>query len=457
MANPGGAIPAGARPGVDGPGTIATDPRTTASGKGSRRLGTSGHVVRPAHAGVRGWRTAFGALLVAQVISMVAFGMALPFLPLYVHRLGVGDDAGAVRWAGAMSTAGMLVMAVVAPFWGALADRHGRKPMVVRAAFGGGLIVGAMSLARTPIELFGLRTLQGAFSGTVAATRTLVVGIVPAAQLGFTLGLLQTAVFVGNSLGPLLGGVVVDAVGYEATFLVTGALLGVAGLIVVACVQERFVPPAPGGSDVARHGWRDAIDLLRDTPGLGAVIVTLFLVSTAQNAMGPVLPLFVQQLVDDADVPVASIAGLVIGIAAVTSAVAAVVAGRIGDRVGHGRLMAACAVAGGLLYVPQAWVTGPYELLAWRALVGLFTGGLMPGTMALVAMQTPERHRGWVFGLTTTATALGGAAGPIAGATAATTLGLRATFIVTGAILTVAGVWAGRKAWGDAGGGGAPD
>jgi MFS family permease len=187
--------------------------------------------------------------------------------------------------------------------------------------------------------------------------------------------------------------------------------------------------------------------LLRDTPGLGAVIVTLFLVSAAQNAMGPVLPLFVQHLVADAHTQVASVAGLVIGISAVTSAIAAGFAGRLGDRIGHGRLTSACAIAGGLIYLPQAWVVDPYELLAWRAILGLFTGGLMPGTMALVAVQTPARHRGWVFGLTTTATALGGAAGPLAGAMAATVLGLRVTFFVTGAILTAAGVWAAWSGW----------
>jgi len=401
----------------------------------------------PPFDGVPGWRAAFGALLVAQVTSMVAFGMALPFLPLYVQRLGVVGEGNAAQWAGAMSTAGMLVMAIVAPFWGDLADRHGRKPMVVRACFGGGIIVGAMSIARTPLELFGLRTVQGAFSGTVAATRTLVVSVVPASHLGFSLGLLQTAVFVGNSFGPLLGGVIADVAGYEVTFLATGALLAIAGLIVVAFVHEEFVPPTVETRDGAKHGWRDAAALARGTPGLGAVIVTLFLVSTAQHAMGPVLPLFVQHLVADAHTQVASVAGLVIGVTAVTSAVAAVLAGRLSDRIGHGRLMAACAVAGGVIYFPQAWVSDPYELLVWRAVLGLFTGGLMPGTMAVVAVKTPARHRGWVFGLTTTATALGGAAGPVLGATAATTLGLRATFVVTGAVLSVAGTWAARTAW----------
>ena len=391
--------------------------------------------------GMPGWRRTFIALIIAQTMSMVAFGMALPFLPLYVQTLGVSDEGDAIRWAGVMSTTGMLVMAAVAPFWGVMADRRGRKPMVARACFGGGLIVGAMALARTPLELFGLRTLQGGFSGTVAATRTLLTSVVPASQLGFTLGIMQTAVFVGNSFGPLLGGFISDAAGYKVSFLATGALLAISGVIVMVFVRENFTPPVAADAN-ARHGWRDAVAMIERTPGLSAVIVTLFLVSAAQNAMGPVLPLFVKTLVADAHTQIASMAGLVLGITAVTSALAAGFGGRIGDRYGHGRMMAVCAIIGGILYIPQALVTSPYELLAWRGLLGLFTGGLMPGTMAIVALRTPSAHRGWVFGLTTTATALGNAAGPMAGAAAATTLGLRATFVVTGLILTIAGVWA---------------
>src|SRR5262245_66284499 len=78
------------------------------------------------------WRRTFFTLCAAQAMAMLAFGMALPFLPLYIQQLGIADPRDAARWAGVMSAAGMVVMATVAPVWGALADRHGRKSMVVR-------------------------------------------------------------------------------------------------------------------------------------------------------------------------------------------------------------------------------------------------------------------------------------------------------------------------------------
>jgi MFS family permease len=113
----------------------------------------------------------------------------------------------------------------------------------------------------------------------------------------------------------------------------------------------------------------------------------------------------------------------------------------MGDRIGHARMIAICAIGGGLLYVPQALVTAPWQLLILRACLGLFDGGLMPSVMALIALRSPVARRGWVFGLTATATSLGNAAGPAAGAIAATYFGLRASFLLTAIVLVAAGVW----------------
>ncbi|MGH2352859.1 MAG: MFS transporter, partial [Chloroflexota bacterium] len=373
----------------------------------------------------RTWRRTFVTLCAAQAVAMLAFGMALPFLPLYVQRLGVADPRAAARWAGAMSAGGALVMAAMAPVWGAIADRRGRKLMVARALFGGGAVVGLMSLAQSPLQLLGLRTAQGAFSGTVSASRTLLASIVPAAELGFALGVMQTAAFVGASFGPLIGGVVADRFGFGVTFVATGLLLVLAGVAVVYLVHEDFRPPKPAG-DGKGESLRGSLRLVIEVPGLAALIATLFFVQAGTNAIGPILPLFVGSLLPETHGSVASLAGLILGSTAITSALAAGVAGKLGDRYGHERVVAGCAICGGLLYLPQALVTSPWQLLALRAGLGLFVGGLMPGVMATIALRTPAARRGWIFGLTTTATSLGNAAGPLAGAAAAGTFGLRA-------------------------------
>jgi DHA1 family multidrug resistance protein-like MFS transporter len=386
------------------------------------------------------WRRTFLTLCAAQAMAMLAFGMALPFLPLYIQELGIADPREAAAWAGVMSACGMVVMATVAPIWGALADRHGRKAMVVRALFGGGAVVALMGLARTPLQLLVLRTVQGAFSGTVSATRTLVASVAPAAELGFALGTMQTAAFIGTSIGPLLGGLIADRFGYGIAFGSTGVLLAASGLAVLLLVREDFTPPAPPAAGTA-GGLRGVLRLILDVPGLAALIGTLFFVQAGMNAIGPILPLFVQSLLPPDATDVAALSGLMLGATAVTSAVAAGVAGKLGDRVGHERLLAVCAIGGGLLYFPQALVTTPQQLLLLRACLGVFTGGLFPGVMATIALRSPASRRGLIFGVTATATALGNAAGPLVSAWVAGAYGLRAAFLVTATALTAAGVW----------------
>lgn len=369
---------------------------------------------------------------------MLAFGMSTPFLPLYVRTLGVDDPREAATWAGLMSSGSMIVMALMAPLWGTLADRHGRKPMVTRALFGGGLIVGVMAFVRSPEQLLALRLVQGAFSGTVSATRTLVTSAAPAAQLGFVLGTMQTAAFIGNAAGPLIGGVIADQFGFHVAYFITGAVLVLTGIVVLRVVREDFSRPP-----IVESSARDtaaSLRILAATPGLLALIGTLFFVQAGMSAVSPVLPLFVAELADES--AVATLAGLIVGAGAVTGALAAGVAGRAGDRFGHARVVAACSLLGAVFYLPQALVVAPWQLLALRLVQGTFTGGLIPGAMALVALRTPVARRGLIFGLTATATALGNAAGPVLGAVTANAFGLRGAFVATAVVLFAAGVWA---------------
>jgi DHA1 family multidrug resistance protein-like MFS transporter len=388
-------------------------------------------------AGAPNWRRNFFFLWLSQLVAMAAFQSAMPFLPLYVQILGVQDAGEAAVWAGAMSSGGGLTMALMAPVWGALADRYGRKPMVTRSMVASGAVVAIMSAATDVRQLLALRTFQGAFSGTVSAARVLAAGLVPADRLGQSLGLMATAQFVGASAGPLFGGLLARQLGFRTSFVVTGALLALSGVSVFFFVDEHFTRPT-----VARRGGlRQNLSILIDMPRIRAVVVALFVVQIGQMAASPILPLFVQELSGEAATDAASTAGWVLGATAVTSAVAASLGGRLGDRIGHQRVLAVAAIAAGVLYVPQAFVHTPWQLLAFRALLGIFAGGIQPVAMAIIALLAPPESRGWVFGLTATATALGNTIGPLLGASVASMLGLRASFLFTAIALTAAGIW----------------
>jgi MFS family permease len=119
------------------------------------------------------------------------------------------------------------------------------------------------------------------------------------------------------------------------------------------------------------------------------------------------------------------------------SAIAAVLIGRLGDRVGHRRVLPACLLGAALVCVPQAFVRSPGGLFAWRLALGVFLGGLLPSTNALLAGLVPAERRGSAFGLGATALSLANVTGPLSGALLGGTLGMRSVFFATGVLFMV--------------------
>jgi MFS family permease len=132
----------------------------------------------------------------------------------------------------------------MAPIWGSLADRYGRRVMLIRATLAGSVIAFLMGLAASPQQLVLLRILQGGLCGTVAAAVTLVSTSTPDENLGTALGVMQTSQFVGQAMGPVIGGVLADAFGYRAVFPISSLLMAISLLLVVFLVREKFEAPA---------------------------------------------------------------------------------------------------------------------------------------------------------------------------------------------------------------------
>src|SRR5437868_14825200 len=190
------------------------------------------------------WRTSLYVTCVAQGIAMLAFGFILPFLPLYLKEIGVTPESAVVFWSGALVTSTGVSLAIFSPIWGALADRRGRKLMVLRSMLIGGLIIALMGLVQNVGQFLVLRILQGMFTGTIAASTALVASIVPRERLASSMGILQTSVYVGISAGPVMGGVIAQVAGIRGTFFVAGGMLVIAGLLVWVFVHEHYPLPS---------------------------------------------------------------------------------------------------------------------------------------------------------------------------------------------------------------------
>jgi DHA1 family multidrug resistance protein-like MFS transporter len=379
------------------------------------------------------WRRNLYAILIAQTLAIVGFSLRVPFLPFYLKDLGVSSVDGQALWSGVINAGGAGVMAITAPIWGIVADRRGRRPMLLRAMFAATCTVGLMGLATQPWHLLALRFVEGALTGTVTASTALVAASTPKPRLGFALGMVQTAVFAGASLGPFFGGVLADRIGYRATFAVAALMLASAGLIVLFVVRERFVPATRRPPVGRRAAWRGAVAFVFGGAML-TMAMTMLVVRFASSAIQPILPLFVEQLAPDTRDP-SSLAGLVLGVLGLTSALSAVVLGRLGDRTGHRRILIVCALASGLLYLPMAATQHPWQLIVLLGLFGVAAGGLIPAANALVANVTSPAQRGVVYGTMAAAASLGGFFGPLTGAAVAATLGFRATFVATAFVL----------------------
>jgi len=379
----------------------------------------------------RAWVKTLAAAWLAQFASMIGFSFAMPFLPFYLRELGVHGETAQRYWSGFVISAPAFTMMLVAPLWGVLADRVGRKLMVMRAMFGGAAVLALMGAAGSPWTILFLRLVQGGITGTVSATNALVSSVAPRGRAGFSLGLMQTAIFAGNSVGPLLGGVSADAFGYPATFFAAGGFLLAGGLLMAVLADEG--PAHPRAAPATTAGSRDGLWSVLATPGFSAVVGLILLLQFAGTVLGPVFPLYVESLLID-KLTVNTDTGRLIAVTAVSAAVVAVPVGWAADRIGSRRILVLGTLLSGVLLVPQAFVTGIGALYLLRIALGFAVGAIGPAMGSFVNRAVPRSSQGRAFGIVQSASALGFGLGPVAGGVMGALVGLRAPFVAVGVL-----------------------
>ncbi|MGC9394260.1 MAG: MFS transporter [Anaerolineae bacterium] len=359
------------------------------------------------------WRRNLWATWVAELLAIMGFSSSFPIWSYYIQELGVTGDAVA-KWSGLIISAASLTMGLMGPIWGSLSDRYGRKVMVIRAMFGGAVTIGLMGFAQRVEHMLILRLIQGAFTGTVAAATTLVASSTPRERLGETLGKLQLAIFLGQSIGPITGGFVSDMLGYRATFWMTAIYLIIAGLLMLFFVTEEFTPVehTTQGSFIQR--MRQDTAMLFAGSLLGLVLGLRFALRLGLRISSPLLPLVVQQMLP-AGALLGSASGLLTTVSGIFSAIASPVFGRWGDHHG-GRtpLTIATFVLAGAIGI-QAMASAYWMLVVAQVFLGLAIGGTLSIISAYIGRSAPEGKAGTAYGLDTLATSLSNAVGPTMG------------------------------------------
>ena len=375
------------------------------------------------------WRRNLYILFAVQILSTTGFSLVFPFLPLYVKELGVASSGSIEFWSGLVFSSQAVTMMLTAPIWGTIADRYGRKPMLIRASLGGAIIVAAMGFAQNAEQLVLLRTIQGMVSGVIAASNALVAASAPREKSGEALGLMQTGTWAGVAIGPLVGGVLGDAFGFRESFWITGAMLCLAAIAVIFWVKEDFVPQERKD----RPGFLASYRTLFRAPDMASLYSSTFLFSLARSVTLPIAALFVLELMGPT-AAVATVTGMLMGFSAIVGSGSAVWFGRLGDRLGHSRILLLGTVLGVILYIPQPFVTSAWQLVFFQALTGLVQGAMVPSIGALMNLRTPGGAKGTAYGLDNSVNAAGRMVAPMLGAGIAVWFGLRGVFALAGLV-----------------------
>ncbi|RPE04667.1 MFS transporter [Candidatus Pantoea deserta] len=377
------------------------------------------------------WKRNLWVCVLGSFSTIVAMTLLLPFLPLYVQQLGVTEPAAIARWSGLAYGATFLSAALTAPLWGRLADRYGRKLMLIRASLGMAIAMALIGMATAPWQLVALRLLAGLLGGYASGSTILVASQTPKAQTGWALGVLSSGIMAGNVVGPLLGGVLPPLIGIRHTFWLTGGVIFLAFLATTFLLQEQpRQPAAQARTDGESGAVNHRVVRLMWLSGM--------LLIFANMSIEPIITLYVGQFVQGQQATTV-MAGLVMAAAALGSILSAPRLGKLADRIGHWRVLSAGLLACALLLIPQAFISAAWQLVALRFLMGMALGGLLPCVTAIIRHSVPEGQVGRMLGYSTSAQYIGQVSGPLTGGFVAGAFGMQPVFLLTAAVMLLCG------------------
>lgn len=383
------------------------------------------------------WRLTLWTMVAVQFVMSIAFSIVGPIMPLFLPELGVTSVQAVDLWAGVLVSVTSFVAIFTAPIWGGLADRYGRKLMVLRSTLGIGVFTILMGVAQSPWHMLALRAGMGALAGFNSAATVMVATAVPERRLGYALGWLSTGQLVGSLIGPLVGGGLADLSGsYRNPFFFAGLICLAAFLGTLRFVPERFTPPE------VRHKTSlvGGLAMLARAEGLLPVLVVMLMVQFAVQAVQPVVTLFVREMLGTRP-DLATLGGLAFSVTGLAGVLAVPILGKQSDAIGCRRVLLLSLAGAALFTAPQALPFGYWAFVVERFGLGLFVGGVLPAANALVGRLTAPGQRGMVYGMTSSAYFVGNTLGPLTGGAIAATAGIHWVFAVTAVLLALNFVW----------------
>jgi MFS family permease len=368
----------------------------------------------------------------------------MPFLPLFIGQLGVTDVGAIAMWTGVSLGVTPALTALLAPAWGRLGDRYGRKIMVERSMISFVVLFAAMGYVTRPWHVLVLRAVQGLFAGYGSLSVAMAAESAPRDRMPSAIGAVQTAQRIGPAVGPLIGGVIAHFVGLRRAFLVT-AMFYAAGLALVHLLyDDRAIHAEPAGAvETGRVTFRNVLAF----QNFVLMMFVIFGLQFVDRSLGPVLPLWVEQTgVPHTRVPIVS--GVLFSIMALTGAVGHHFCGKA-LRHYTSRVVIAGGAAGAGVGCALFSLSGNFWLMcAASVLFGIGIGAAMTAAFSAAGAVIPPGAHGAGFGVLTSASLAGMASSPfIAGALGGASI--RIVFLLDLAMMALMAVLVQRMMKGD--------
>ncbi|NRG92325.1 multidrug efflux MFS transporter [Streptococcus suis] len=380
------------------------------------------------------WKQNLKVAWLGNFLTGTSFTLVMPFISVFVEELGVGP--GQVEYyAGLAVSVNALAAALMAPIWGSLADRYGRKPMMVRAAFAMIFTMGGMAFVPNVFWLLALRVLNGVFTGYIPNATALIASQVPKDKTGYALGTLSTGAVAGNLIGPTLGGILAEMFGVHMVFLLVGLLYAIVVLLTVFYIREDFVPVKKG----EEMSVKEVFEQVKDRQMLVGLFVTSMIIIAAAQAVVPILTLYVRHLGQTDNL--LFVAGFIISLPGMASLVTSGYLGKIGDRIGNHRLLLIALTYSLLINVFCVFAENPFQLGLLRFMYGFGTGALLASVNSLLTKLTPKEGISRIFSYNQLFNNLGSVVGPMMGSAVAAHMGYDWVFYLSSGLVLFNLIW----------------
>ena len=376
------------------------------------------------------WKRNLAIAWIGCFLTGAAFSLVMPFLPLYIEQLGVSGHSALNMWSGLVFSITFLFSAIASPLWGGLADRKGRKLMLLRSALGMAIVMMLMGLAQNIWQLLILRACLGLLGGFIPNANALIATQMPRNKSGWALGTLSTGGVSGALLGPLAGGLLADSYGLRPVFFITAAVLFICFLLTLLCIRESFTPVA---KKEMLHA-REVIGSLKSPRLVLSLFITTMIIQVATGSIAPILTLYVRDLAGDVS-NIAFISGMIASVPGIAALLSAPRLGKLGDRIGPEKILIAALMVSILLLIPMAFVQTPVQLGVLRFLLGAADGALLPAVQTLLVYNSTNQIAGRIFSYNQSFRDIGNVTGPLIGAAVSASYGFRTVFFVTASVV----------------------